>query len=123
MSLVSRLLAALAAARPLTRDIATEPLRIRMRDGLELLADRTIRVATWHSLPCSFEAATDEDLIQAFRRPIRGARNAVVFKAAVARMDRKGLSGRSSTSRTTAGIPWNGSNASPGSLEISLFGA
>jgi len=41
MSLVSRLLGRLWKLPPaLTRDIATEPLRIPMRDGIELLADR-----------------------------------------------------------------------------------
>jgi predicted acyl esterase len=41
MSLVSRLLGRLwRLPAPLTRDLATEPLRIPMRDGLELLADR-----------------------------------------------------------------------------------
>jgi putative CocE/NonD family hydrolase len=41
MSLVSRLLGRLwRLPAPHTRDLATEPLRIPMRDGLELLADR-----------------------------------------------------------------------------------
>src|ERR1700685_1801914 len=41
MSLVSRLLGRLCRLpAPLTRDLAAEPLRIPMRDGLELLADR-----------------------------------------------------------------------------------
>src|SRR5580658_2851640 len=41
MSLVSRLLGRFwRLPAPLTRDLATEPLRIPMRDGVELLADR-----------------------------------------------------------------------------------
>jgi uncharacterized protein len=41
MSLISRLLGRLwRLPAPLTRDLATEPLRIPMRDGLELSADR-----------------------------------------------------------------------------------
>ena len=41
MSLVSRIVGRLGKLpAPITRDIVAEPLRIPMRDGVELLADR-----------------------------------------------------------------------------------